>query len=61
MEGTPGEEKARTSPLVMYPSDAAIASSSCKTEQFEQSVPGGDQTAGTQLVAHANQFCNPHT
>jgi len=32
-----------------------------KIEQFEQSAPGGDETAGTQLVAHANQFCNLHT
>jgi len=32
-----------------------------KTEQFEQSAPGVDQTAGAQLVAHANQFCNSHT
>jgi len=38
MEGTPGEEKPRTSPVVMYPSDAAIASSSCKTENRTISV-----------------------
>jgi hypothetical protein len=32
MEGIPGEENPRTSPVVMYPSEAAIASSSCKRE-----------------------------
>jgi hypothetical protein len=32
MEGTPGEEKPRTSPMVMYPNDADIASSSCRKE-----------------------------
>jgi len=32
-----------------------------KIEQFEQSARGGDQTAGTQIVAHANQFCNSYT
>jgi hypothetical protein len=33
MEGIPGEENPRTSPMVMYPIDAAIASSSCKIEK----------------------------
>jgi hypothetical protein len=32
-----------------------------KTEQFEQSAHGGDQTAGIQIVVHGNQFCNSHT
>jgi hypothetical protein len=31
-----------------------------KIEQSEQSAPGGDQNAGAQLLAHANQFCNSH-
>jgi len=64
MEGTPGEEKPRTSPVVMYPNDAAIASISCKTENRtilnSQHLDFG-RTAGAQLAAHADQYYNSHT
>jgi len=44
---------------VMLPLPAAAVRQ--KIEQIEQSAPEGDQTAGSQLVAYANQLCNSHT
>ena len=44
---------------VMPPLPAAVVRQ--KIKKVEQSVPGGDQTAGAQLVSHAIQFCNSRT